>query len=173
MRAESAKNGQRGMATIRTVPVVLVTVSRCFRWCGETGKRKRTRQGRGKPHCTACGSHTQQRSSHKDCPFHKSCAHKSVEEVIGDSESGDYVADGGSADSEEIDSDSCICGAVGKAHKRGCPLSYRNCLSGRTLFPAPGNTGDPSTQGPEIVTPVTSKDVRPKMIVHAQQKDGC
>ena len=44
------------------------------------------------------------------------------------------MSDGGSSDSETI---SCTCGAEGRAHKRDCPLSSRNCMSGRTLFPAP------------------------------------
>ena len=34
---------------------------------------------------------------------------------------------------------SCTCGAEGRAHKRDCPLSSRKRMSGRTLFPAPGD----------------------------------
>ena len=83
--------------------------------------------------------------------------------MIRDSESGDYFTDEGSSDSDE---DSCTCRAEGRAHKRGCRLSYRNGLSGRTLFLVPSNTGaqaNPSALGPEIVKAVISKDVKPKM----------
>ena len=37
--------------------------------------------------------------------------------------------------------DSCTCGAEGKAHKKGCPLSSTNRQSGRTLYRAPSNMG--------------------------------
>ena len=96
-----------------------------------------------------------------------------VEELISDSESGEDIADGDSSDSEEIELVSCTCGAEGRAHKRGCPLSYRNRLSGRTLFPArsnPGGHADSSTfepehvsSPPESVKPAPSEDVKPEM----------
>ena len=75
--------------------------------------------------------------------------------LITDSESGEYITGGDSSESEEIDIDICMCGAEGRAHKRGCPLSYRNRLPGRTLFPPPNNPGghaDPSPLEPEHVS---------------------
>ena len=61
------------------------------------------------------------------------------------------------------------------SHKRGCPLSYRNRLPGRTLFPPPNNPGghaDPSPLEPEHVSsptesvkPAPSEDVKPEMKV--------
>ena len=58
--------------------------------------------------------------------------------MVPDSESGEEsseaMSDGDSSDSESI---SCTCGAEGRAHKRDCPLSSRNRMSGRTLFPSP------------------------------------
>ena len=86
--------------------------------------------GEGK--CAACGSSTHRRSSHRDCPFHNIRAKKddhsdgTAEELITDSESGEYITGGNSSESEEIDIDICTCGAEGRAHKRGCPLSYRS-----------------------------------------------
>ena len=88
--------------------------------------------------------------------------------MIHDSGSGEYITDGGPSDSEKIEIDSCTCVAEGRAHEKGCHLSYRNRLSGHTLLPASSSTGaqaNPSTQGPEIVKPVTSEDVKPEMTV--------
>ena len=56
-------------------------------------------------------------------------------------ESGEDISGSDSSDSVII---TCTCGAEGRAHKRDCPLSSRNRMSGRTLFPAPSepeNTG--------------------------------
>ena len=99
-----------------------------------SGRGKGKPQGKGK--CAACGSSTHRRSSHRDCPFYKSHANKeapsdgTAEEMIINSED---IADGDSLDSEEIEIDFCTCGAEGRAHKRGCLLSYRNHRPGRTL----------------------------------------
>ena len=55
-------------------------------------------QGKGK--CAACGSSTHLRSSHRECPFHKSRAKKEAhsdgptEELILDSESDEEIHDG-------------------------------------------------------------------------------
>ena len=142
------------------------------------GKGKGSGLGKGKPQgkgkCAACGSSTHRRSSHRDCLFHKIRAKKddhsdgTAEELITDSESGEYITGGDSSESEEIDI--CTCGAEGRAHKRGCPLSYRNRLPGRTLFPPPNNPGghaDPSplepehvSSPPESVKPAPSEDVK-------------
>ena len=102
--------------------------------------------------CAACGSSTKLCSSHRDCQFNKSRANKephsdnSRNELIADSESDEAMSDtdllgsgegmssGGSSDSKNI---SCTCVAERRAHKRDCPLSPRNCISGRNLFPAP------------------------------------
>ena len=103
------------------------------------------------------------KEAHSDSP---------VEELISDSESGEGIADGDSSDSEKIQIDYCTCGAEGRAHKRGCLLSYRNPLSGRTLFPAPSNPeahADPRTLEPEHVSSppesVPSEDVKSEMKV--------
>ncbi len=148
------------------------------------GKGKDSSCGKGKPQgkgkCAACGSSTHQRSSHKDCPFRKSHAKKeahpdhTAEEVIPASESGEDTSNGDSSDSQEREIDSCTCGAKGRAHKRGCPLSYRNHLPpGCALFPAPSKPrahADPSvlepervSSPPESVKPFPSEDVKPEM----------
>ena len=118
-------------------------------------KKMKSGPGKGKARvkgkCAACGSSTHLRSSHKDCPFNKRHANKephtvnSEDELIASSESDETVSDRDSLESSEgtciSDSDSviitCTCGAGGRAHKRDCPLSSRNRMSGRTLFPAP------------------------------------
>ena len=150
------------------------------------GKGENSNRGKGKPQgkgkCAACGSSTHQRSSHKDCPFHKSRAKKgahrdhTAEEVIPASESGEDTSNGDSSDSQESEIDSCTCGAEGRAYKRGCPLSYSNRLPpGHALFPAPSNPrahGDPSvlepkhvSSPPESVKRFPSEDVKPEMKV--------
>ena len=87
---------------------------------------------------------------------------------------------------EEVLIDICVCGAEGRAHKRGCPLSYRNRLPGRTLFPPPNNPGghaDPSPLEPEHVwsprecktCPFRGRDARDEswgLCLHSQQKHG-
>ena len=74
------------------------------------GKGKVSGRGKGKPQgkgkCAACGSSTNRRSSHRHCPFHKSRAYKdnhsdgTAEELITDSESGEYITGGDSSESE-------------------------------------------------------------------------
>ena len=65
--------------------------------------------------------------------------------------------------------DTCTCGAEGRAHKRGCPLSYRNRKPGRTLFPA-SDSGAPAApsvpSSPERHAPVPLEDnVKPEVEV--------
>ena len=72
------------------------------------GKGKGSGRGKGKSlgkgKCAACGSSTHRRSSHRDCPFHKSRAKKeahsdgTAEELITDSESGEYITGGDSSE---------------------------------------------------------------------------
>ena len=76
-------------------------------------KGKGSGRGKGKPlgkgKCAACGWSTHRRSSHRDYPFHKSRAKKeahsdgTAEELITDSQSGEYITGGNSSDSEEIE----------------------------------------------------------------------
>ena len=71
-----------------------------------TGKGKGSDRGKGKTgRCAACGSNTHQPSNHKDCPFHISRSNKEAHSdgtLMLDSESGEYISDGGSSDSEKI-----------------------------------------------------------------------
>ena len=110
--------------------------------------------------------------------------------MIPASESGEDTSNGDSADSQESEIDSCTCGAEGRAHKRGCPLSYRNRLPpGCALFPAPSNPrahADPSvlepdrvSSPPESVKPFPSEDVKPEMkvgdyvCIHSRNMGDC
>lgn len=113
-------------------------------------KEKGSGPGKGKGKCAACGSNTHLRSSHRECPFNKSHANKEPhsdhdDELIAYSESDEAMSDRDSLESGEDISDSdssdsviitCTCGVEGRAHKRDCPLSSRNRMSGHTLFPA-------------------------------------
>ena len=79
------------------------------------------------------------------------------DESISDSDllesSENTVSDGDLSDSE---SNSCTCGAEGRAHKRDCPLSSRNRMSGRTLFPAPSEPEshtEPSMEAENVSSP--------------------
>ena len=51
-----------------------------------------------------------------------------------------------------------MCGAVGRQHRRSCPLSYTNRRTGRTLFPAASSAG--SSASP-IADSATSDNVTP------------
>ena len=143
--------------------------------------RRKRGKPRGKGKCAACGSSTHLRSTHRDCPSNKTHANKephsdnSADEMIPDSEamsesvlleSGEDMSDGDSSDSETI---TCTCGAEGRAHKRDCPLSSRNRMSGRTLFPAPSEPeaqADPSKLELENVpSPQETKNVKPEINV--------
>ena len=58
----------------------------------------------------------------------------------------------------ESDIDLCVCGAVGRQHRRSCPLSYRNRRTGRTLFPAASSAGPSASP---IADSATSDNVTP------------
>ena len=145
-------------------------------------KGKGSARGKGKPRgqgkCAACGSSTHLRSSHRECPFYKGRANKephsdkSVEEVVPASESGEALSDSdllessemSDSDSSDSESMSCTCGAEGRAHKRDCPLSSRNRMSGRTLFPSPSEPeahAEPSMlEAENVSSPQETKTVK-------------
>ena len=92
----------------------------------------------------------------------------SVRSTPAASESGNESIDdlSDSSMSEEVLIGICVCGAVGRAHKRSCPLSLRNRKPGRTLFPASdsGAPAAPSVQSsPERHTPAPSEDMKPNI----------
>ena len=96
-------------------------------------------------------------------------------------ECGEGISDGGSSDSETI---SCTCGAEGRAHKRDCPLSSRNRMSGPTLFPAPSEPEahtEPSKLEPDVSSPqktISTENVKPAMkvgdyvCIHSRSTEG-
>ncbi len=122
------------------------------------GKRQGNHQDGGnsqeKPRCGACGSSTHQRSNHKDCPFNKGgSAHAKKESnsvtAISVHERGQEAnkLSGVSSDafsyvdytlSDVCDDDSLAsmftCGAAGRAHKRGCPMSSRQRYPAHSCF---------------------------------------
>ena len=121
----------------------------------------------GKAMCTACRLSTHLHSSHRNCPFHKSCAKKdtlpdcTADEVVLASESSEETNNCDLSDSPQIDFDSSTCEAERRAHKRGCPLSCGNHLPSHPLFPAhnSGAPADPIVPSfPERHTPVSSGD---------------
>ena len=117
---------------------------------------KGARLSQGKPNqsdglCSACGSTTHKRSTHRDCPFNtkRSTAKTSTKPVIvavdSPSQSSDAVSDVHSisdavSETGGIDSDDymmydlCTCGSSGRAHKRGCLMNFRR----RRLPQSPG-----------------------------------
>jgi hypothetical protein len=138
------------------------------------GKGKGSGCGKGKPQgkgkCAACGSSTHRRSSHRDCPFHQGRVKKdvlpvspSVRSTPAASESGNESIDDSSDScmSDEVLIDICTCGAEGRSHKISCPLSFRNCKPGRTLFPASAPAAPSVLSSPERHTPASSEDVKP------------
>lgn len=136
---------------------------------------------RGKGKCVACGSSTHLRSSHRDCPFYKGRANKephSEELMVLDSESGEALSDSDLLESSEDMSDgvssdsdtiSCTCRAEGRGHKRDCPMSSRNRMSARTLFPSPSEPeaqADPSQlEAENVSSSQKTENVKPEMKV--------
>ena len=106
---------------------------------------KRKRQKVADEKCAACGSATNKRSNHKDCPFNKK---RKVDSTInhieplsddcGESEEIDESfsssADDWTLEDDIISGTLCVCGAINRAHKKSCPMSSRNYPS-RVLFP--------------------------------------
>ena len=136
------------------------------------GRSRGTGNPQGKGKCSACGSSTHRRFSHRDCPFHQGRTKKdalsvspSVRSTPAASESGNESIDDSSDScmSDEVLIDICTCGAEGRAHKRSCPLSFRNRKPGRTLFPASAPAAPSVPSSPERHTPAPSEDVKPEI----------
>ena len=160
---------------------------------GTQGKRKPTgsKQDKGKPRarkpCSACGSSTHQRSSHKDCPFNQrkgtvvKGAFKSVMSVLEktpesdlDSTSAIAVSDVDSVQDASSDmfvsgsdtefDDMCTCD--GRAHKRDCPMSSRQRYREHAPASPPNmshNTALSSARGDELELASATSD---KITVH-------
>ena len=89
----------------------------------------------------------------------------SVRSTPAASESGNESIDDSSDScmSDEVLIDICTSGAEGRAHKRSCPLSFRNRKPGRTLFPASAPAAPSVPSSPERLTPAPSEDVKPEV----------
>ena len=139
---------------------------------GKVVKRKR---GKAKPRnakpkseglCSACGSSTLKRRTHRDCPFNtkRSTAKTSTKPVIvpvdSPSQSSDAVSDVHSisdvqSETGGIDSDDymmydlCTCGSSGRAHKRDCLMNFRK----RHLPQSPGESKPDTAHSPPLSNP--------------------
>ena len=151
---------------------------------GKVVKRKRgiAKPRKAKPKseglCSACGSSTHKRRTHRDCPFDtkRSAAKTSTKPVIvavdSPSQSSDAVSDVHSIQSETcgidssdvhsvqsetggIDSDDymmydlCTCGSSGRAHKRDCLMNFRK----RHLPLSPGESKPDTARSPSLSNP--------------------
>ena len=105
--------------------------------------------------CSACGSSTHKRPTHRDCPFNTAA-------VLDSEGTESSVAGGSSAPSSESESDFgvepsigglCTCGSSGRAHKRECPLNLRRRF--------PGSSVPPSTCMSPSSKPVPIKEKKP------------
>ena len=99
-----------------------------------------------------CGSKTHLRTSHNECPYNKrrvnyaptlphkdddaSPSHNDLSDNnlspagdISSDESESTSSDDWCYEDDIISSDMCVCGALGRAHKRDCPMSSRSGLS--------------------------------------------
>ena len=114
------------------------------------GQKKRATGGMCK-----CGSTTHQRTNHSDCPLNVKNQRSgvSVDDRAFDSNDVIYYSEDSPSDAEskegaptptgdtswcfedDIISGICVCGALGRAHKRDCPSNSRNRYVGCTLFP--------------------------------------
>ena len=152
------------------------------------GKVKKSKRGKAKLKkasvkpkseglCSACGSSTHKRSTHRDCPYNtkRSTAKTSTKPdipVVSPSQSSDAVSDVHSisdiqSETGGIDSDDymmydlCTCGSSGRAHKRDCLMNFRK----RHLPQPPGeskpdtaHSPPPSNPGPPSVSPCVVMD---------------
>ena len=96
-----------------------------------------------------CGSTTHLRTSHKQCPYNKRLNDAPIPPHIADdispphsdlsddnlSPAGDNLSDESESTSNDIGAMkmtlsvvTCVCGALGRAHKRDCPMSSRSTL---------------------------------------------
>ena len=150
-----------------------------------TLKRKR---GKAKPRkaksksdglCSACGSSTHKRRTHRDCPFNtkRSTAKTSTKPVIvavdSPSQSSDAVSDVHSisdiqSETGGIDSDDymmydlCTCGSSGRAHKRDCLMNFRR----RRLSQSPGESKPDTARSPSPSNPgPPSVSLEPECVV--------
>ena len=96
-----------------------------------------------------CGSTTHLRTSHNECPYNKkrvtdaptlphkddaSPPHSDLDNNLSPAGHDNYSSDESESTSSDdwcyeddiISSDMCVCGALGRAHKRDCPMSSRN-----------------------------------------------
>ena len=99
--------------------------------------------------CSACGSSTHKRTTHRDCPFNSAAIADSDGEELS-------VAAAPSSESESDFFDAsdfepplgglCTCGSSGRTHKRECPLSLRKQFPRREreTFHAPSGPVPPS-----------------------------
>ena len=116
-------------------------------------KRGKAKPRKAKPKsdglCSACGSSTHKRSTHRDCPFNTKCSSTKpvIVPVESPSQSSDAVSDVHSisdvqSETGGIDSDDymmynlCTCGSSGRAHKRDCLMNFRK----RHLPQSPGES---------------------------------
>ena len=116
--------------------------------------------------CSACGSSTHKRTTHRDCPFNSAA-------IMDSDGEGSSVAAAPSSESESLTfGGQCTCGSSGRTHKRECPLSLRKRFPQREheTFPAPSRPVQPSrSPSPKQHVPIEekkpspTKDFRPEM----------
>ena len=152
-------------------------------------RRGKAKLPKGESMCSACGSSTHKRSTHRDCPFNKHATAKTSSKpdiaVVSPSQSSDAVSGIGDIQSEAggIDSDDymmydmCTCGSSGRAHKRDCLMNFRKrhipCESkpDTTRSPSPSNPAPPSVcPEPQCividdVSPPPTEEARPQIKV--------
>ena len=129
------------------------------------GRKKRTTGGKCK-----CGSTTHLRTNHSDCPYNVKNQKSGVSEDDGGSDNSDviYYSEDSLSDAESISlkgsvptpigdtswcfeddiisGNICMCGALGRAHKKDCPLNSRNRYVGCTLFPKASSAKPPEAK---------------------------
>ncbi len=112
--------------------------------------------------CSACGSSTHRRPTHRDCPFNSATVISSEGEGLG-------AASAVSSESEcdFFESDLCTCGSSGRTHKRECPLSLRKRFPRQAASPVPlSRSPSPKCAPSKQKKPSPTKvDTRPQMEV--------
>ena len=155
----------------------------------------KARLSQGKPNprveglCSACGSSTHKRSTHRDCPFNtkRSTAKTSTKPdipVVSPSQSdavsdvhsiSDIQSETGGIDSDDyMMYDLCTCGSSGRAHKSDClrkrhlpqsPPGQSKPDTAHSCNPGPSVSPEPECVVIDDVSPPPTEEARPQIKV--------
>ena len=126
--------------------------------------------------CSACGSSTHKRPTHRDCPFNSAAIADSDGEELSVAAVPSSESESDFFDASEFEppfGGLCTCGSSGRTHKRECPLSLRKRFPRWEHETFPGPVPPSRSPSPKHVPikekkPSPTKDISPQMKVGGQ-----